>query len=233
MGKNPGTSVGVVDKTLTILTEISKGPLSVHNAAKTTGVSRPTTHRILKSLESHRFVVRDLAGRYAIGPAPFELVKTSVLDPLAVLVNETLADLRTKTGEEIMVFWADGIDRICIAATKPEIFGVEIGSRLALSNTSSSLTILAWSSQRRMAARDQISTTQTEFKSIRNLGWAQAATGTNSINTSAPIRDTKGNVVAALTIAGDRRTNTTPWKLHGPQVKAAAAELTAKLIDYS
>ncbi|MDR2703204.1 MAG: helix-turn-helix domain-containing protein [Cellulomonadaceae bacterium] len=229
-----GTSVGVIDKAWLILTEIAKGPLSVQNVALQTGMARPTAHRIIKSLEYHRIVVRDLLGRYVIGPAPFALVSNYMRDPLGEAVETILQALQQAAATEALLFWADGIERICIAATAPEVYGVQIGTRLPPSHASSALTIFAWSTARRLAARNHISTTPAEFNKIRHSGWAQGNTYADSISTSAPVRDPKGEVVAAVTLAAryDKRTDN-HWLNQAQQVKAAAKELSNILAEFA
>jgi len=234
MGTNPDTNVGVVNKTISILTVLSKEPMTVQKCAESAGLSRPTVHRIIKALEDNRFVVRDLLGRFTIGPIPMSWSGTHKPDPLSVSVAQTISELRDYSGDEVLLWWADGVNRICIAATSPLVFGVEVGSRLGASNSSSSLAILAWSPTKRLAVRNIVSTTASEYSSIRRSGWAQATNKSNAITTSAPIRDARNDVVAALTIASDRNKNEVKkWKKHGPQVKTAAAKLSRTLAEHA
>ena len=63
--KNSG--VGVLDKAAAILNTLEAGPHSLAELVAATGIARPTAHRLAVALEFHRYVARDLSGRFVLG----------------------------------------------------------------------------------------------------------------------------------------------------------------------
>src|SRR2546430_16074722 len=67
------SGVGVLDKTISVLSALESGPGSLAQLVKATGLARPTAHRIPVALESHRMLARDAQGRFVLGPRIGEL----------------------------------------------------------------------------------------------------------------------------------------------------------------
>src|SRR2546430_6059948 len=65
---NNSSGVGVLDKTVSVLSALESGPASLAQLVKATGLARPTAHRIAVALESHRMLARDPPGRVLLGP---------------------------------------------------------------------------------------------------------------------------------------------------------------------
>src|SRR5256885_11182026 len=61
------SGVGVLDKAVTILAALERGPLALAGLVDATGISRPTAHRLASALETHGLVGRDDAGRFTLG----------------------------------------------------------------------------------------------------------------------------------------------------------------------
>jgi DNA-binding IclR family transcriptional regulator len=62
--------VGVLIKSMNLLVCLAEAPLSVLELSDRTGISKPTIYRILHTLDSGGFVVRDRENRkYILGPA--------------------------------------------------------------------------------------------------------------------------------------------------------------------
>ena len=53
---NNSSGVGVLDKTVSVLSALEGGPASLAQLVKATGLARPTVHRIAVALESHRLL---------------------------------------------------------------------------------------------------------------------------------------------------------------------------------
>ena len=53
------SGVGVLDKTVKILDALESGPATLGQLVSSTGLARPTAHRLAIALERHRFVLRD------------------------------------------------------------------------------------------------------------------------------------------------------------------------------
>ena len=67
------SGVGVIDKAALVLAALEAGPQSLAGLVETTGLPRPTAHRLAMALEHHRLVARDLQGRFILGPRCVEL----------------------------------------------------------------------------------------------------------------------------------------------------------------
>ncbi len=61
------SGVGVLDKAVLVLDALEAGPASLAQLVTTTGLARPTAHRLAVALEHHRLVRRDLQGRFVLG----------------------------------------------------------------------------------------------------------------------------------------------------------------------
>src|SRR6202050_3573762 len=70
---NNSSGVGVLDKTVSVLSALESGPASLAQLVKATGLARPTAHRIAVALETHRLLTRDAQGRFVLGPRIGEL----------------------------------------------------------------------------------------------------------------------------------------------------------------
>ena len=67
------SGVGVLDKTVKILDALESGPATLGQLVSSTGLARPTAHRLAIALERHRFVLRDQHGRFVLGSRFAEL----------------------------------------------------------------------------------------------------------------------------------------------------------------
>ena len=67
------SGVGVLDKAVLVLNALEAGPASLAQLVQTTGLARPTAHRLAVALEHHRLVHRDTQGRFILGPRLAEL----------------------------------------------------------------------------------------------------------------------------------------------------------------
>src|SRR5579864_9584287 len=71
--RNPISGVGVLDRAMALLGLRADGPRSLRALAEASGIPRPTAHRLLLALESHRLVGRDADGAFLLGPRLTEL----------------------------------------------------------------------------------------------------------------------------------------------------------------
>ncbi|HEY5050100.1 MAG TPA: helix-turn-helix domain-containing protein, partial [Acidothermaceae bacterium] len=67
------SGVGVLDKSVAVLSALEAGPASLASLVTLTGLPRPTAHRLAVALERHRLVARDSEGRFVLGPRLGEL----------------------------------------------------------------------------------------------------------------------------------------------------------------
>lgn len=221
------TGVGVLDRCVTLLDLLTDGPRSLRVLADASGLPRPTAHRLLVALEAHRLVARDPAGSFRLGPRLTELA--AVAGPefdLASVAGPVLDRLHQASGESVQLYVRSGEHRLCIAARDAGTGlrdSVPVGALLPLEVGSGGKVLLAWSpdATRRVPAA--------ELAAIRGRGWAASVAerepGVASV--SAPVlRD--GALLAALCVSGPvSRLGQAPGRKLGPQVVAAAADLSA------
>jgi DNA-binding IclR family transcriptional regulator len=177
-----------------------------------TGLPRATAHRLATALERHGLVRRDGDGRFILGTRLLALGRAAAETwPLATAAAVPLETLRDETGESVQLFVRDGDERVCIAALQSlhcirTI--VPLGARLPLSAGS--------------AARALLSSAQEKDAWVESVGEREA--GVASV--SAPVRESSGLVVAAVSVSGPiERTTRQPGKRYGSFVVKAAREI--------
>ena len=94
-----GSGVGVLDKAALVLSALEAGPAPLAQLVATTGLARPTAHRLAVALEYHRFVARDMQGRFVLGPRLQELASSAGEDRLLAAAMPVLVALRNHTKE--------------------------------------------------------------------------------------------------------------------------------------
>lgn len=230
--KDAGSGVGVLDKAAAVLGALEAGPATLAQLVTSTGLARPTAHRLAVALEYHHLVSRDMQGRFVLGPRLGELAAAAGEDRLLAAAGPVLATLRDRTGESAQLYRRQGEHRICVAAAERPIGlrdTVPLGSTLTMRAGSAAQILLAWEEPDRlhrglMGARF----TATQLSAVRRRGWAQSIgerePGVGSV--SAPVRGPNGRVVAALSISGPiERITRQPGRLHAAAVVNAANSL--------
>jgi DNA-binding IclR family transcriptional regulator len=227
------SGVGVVDKTVAILSALEAGPASLAMLVTLTGLPRPTAHRLAVALEQHRLVGRDLEGRFVLGPRLAELAGASGQDRLIACAAPILAKLRDTTGESTQLYRRQGDVRVCVAAAElPSGLRntVPIGTRLPLTAGSAAQILLAWEDSERLhrGVAGAVFSAQTLAK-VRRQGWAMSVAerepGVASV--SAPVRSAAGKVVAAVSVSGPiERLSRNPGRLHARALVAAAEAIS-------
>ena len=141
------SGVGVLDKAATVLGALEAGPLTLAGLVQATGLARPTAHRLATALEHHRFVARDLQGRFVLGPRLAELATAAGEDRLLAAAGPVLTALRDATGESCQLYRRQGDQRICVAAAE-RLSGlrdtVPLGAVLSMHAGSAAQVLLAW-----------------------------------------------------------------------------------------
>jgi DNA-binding IclR family transcriptional regulator len=225
-GKN---TVGVLDRSLALLDLLADGPRSLRSLAQASGLPRPTAHRLLVALESHRLVGRDADGAFRLGPKLTELaLRAGPGLGLASLASGVLARLHDRTGESVQLYLRSGDRRLCVAARDAGAGlrdSVPVGALLPLDAGSGGKVLLAWSDD----AERFPAVPATELAIVRRRGWASSIAerepGVASV--SAPVlRD--GVLLGALCVSGPAsRLGSSPGRRLAPLVAAAAQELAA------
>jgi DNA-binding IclR family transcriptional regulator len=157
-------------------------------------------------------------------------------DPLVAASAEVLPRLRDRTGESVQVYRPDGLARICIAVaelTSGLRDTVPLGSRLPMNAGSGAKVLTAWadpSTQRAVLADAAFS--ERTLAEVRRRGWAQSVAEREAgvASVSAPVRDPKGSVIAAVSVSGPvERIGRRPGARWAGDLVEAAGALTARL----
>ena len=223
------TNVGVLDKSVTILAALAQdGPLSLAGLVETTGLSRPTAHRLAAALEAHRLVGRDGAGRYRLGLRLLGWAGAVRVEAgLVEAARPVLEALRDETGESAQLFVRDGDSRLCVAASERPAGlrdTVPVGAVLPIDRGSGGKVLLAFGADAgRFPGVDG-----TELEAVRRRGWAASVAereeGVGSV--SAPVLGPEGLIHAAVGVSGPiNRLGRQPGKRLAGPVVAAAREL--------
>lgn len=229
------SGIGVLDKAVDVLHTVAESPCALAELCERTGLPRATAHRLAAGLETHRLLARDADGRWRLGPALTELAG-QVNDPLLTAGAVILPRLREITGESVQLYRREGTARICIAALEPPAGlrdTVPVGTRLPMTAGSGAKVLLAYAdpATQQTVLPDAMFTERT-LAEVRRRGWAQSAAerepGVASV--SAPVRDGKGAVVAAISVSGPiDRMGRRPGARWAADLLAAADTLASRL----
>src|ERR1700758_3307145 len=201
------SGIGVLDKAVGVLHTVAESPCGLAELCERTGLPRATAHRLAAALENHRLLSRDGQGRWRLGPALSELAG-QVHDPLLTAGAAVLPRLREITGESVQLYRREGSWRVCVAAMEPPAGlrdTVPVGTRLPMTAGSGAKVLLAFSdAATQQAVLPTAKVTERTLADGRRRGWAQSAAerepGVASV--SAPVRDGRGNVIAAVSVSG-------------------------------
>ncbi|HEY8372598.1 MAG TPA: IclR family transcriptional regulator [Pseudonocardiaceae bacterium] len=233
MGQHSG--IGVLDKAVAVLQAVAKEPCGLAELCNRTGLPRATAHRLAVGLEVHRLLRRGPDGRWRPGPALGELAG-GASDPLLDAAAVVLPRLRDITGESVQLYRRDGMQRVCVAAAEPPSGlrdTVPVGARLPMTAGSGAKVLAAWAdpATQRAVLADAVFGERTLLE-VRRRGWAQSVAerepGVASV--SAPVRDSSGAVIAAVSVSGPiDRMGRRPGARWAADLLAAAEALQARL----
>lgn len=231
----PSSGIGVVDKSMSILTALAAAPCTLADLVSATGLPRATTHRLAVALEVHRLVARDVEGRFVLGPRIGELAH-ALPDALVTAAGPVLSWVRDQCGESSQLYRRDGMERVCVAAAERHTglrTTVPVGSRLPLTAGSGAQVLCAWADAATLSEvlADAEFTTRA-LAEVRRRGWAQSVgqreAGVASV--SAPVIAPNGRVLAAISISGPiERLGRAPGQRFAPVLLAGAKRITAAL----
>jgi DNA-binding IclR family transcriptional regulator len=205
------SGVGVLDKAMTVLAAVEAQPRSLAELVATTGLSRPTAHRLAVALEAHRLVRRDDDGRFCLGLRLIGLGhEAAEAVPIWAAARPALAWLHEQTGESVQLYVRDGDARVCVESIESarELRTiVPVGARLPLSAGSAGKVLrgesAAW---------------------VASVG--EREEGVASV--SAPVHDGSHRVVAAVSVSGPiQRLTSKPGAKYGELVAKAARQIEA------
>jgi DNA-binding IclR family transcriptional regulator len=191
---------------------------------------RPTAHRLAVALERHGLLARDADGRFVLGGRLVGWGATAGRG-LVDAAQPVLAGLVDATGESAQLYVREGDSRVCVA-THERRSGlrdtVPLGAVMPLTRGSGGSVLLAWAPDgARFAVEPAV------LETVRRQGWAQSVgereAGVASV--SAPVRDVRGEVVAAISVSGPAdRLGADPGSRLAASVVAAGASLSAHVI---
>lgn len=209
------SGVGVVDKSLSLVSVVAERPHTLAELVQRTGLSRATVHRLAVALEAHGLLRRTADGRFALGLHLVALGRAATEQyPLAEAAAPALEQLRDETGESVQLYVHDGAQRVCIAALEsPHGLRtiVPVGAALPMDRGSAGRVLSG------EPARP---------------GWIQTVEerepGVASV--SAPVGGADGALVAAISVSGPiDRLGRSPGRRHGDAVLAAARRIESSL----
>jgi DNA-binding IclR family transcriptional regulator len=203
------SGVGVLDKAMAVVTALEDAPCSLAELVAATGLSRPTAHRLAVALEAHGLVRRDGDGRFCLGLRLIGLGhEAAEAVPVWAAARPALAWLHEQTGESVQLFVRDGDARVCVESIESarELRTiVPVGARLPLA-VGSAGRVLGGDDRPWVASVEE-----------REEGVASV---------SAPVHDTRGAVVAAVSVSGPlQRLTRRPGQKYGELVSQAARQV--------
>lgn len=218
-----------------LLHAIAESPCGLAELCERTGLPRATAHRLAAGLEVYRLLARDPEGRWRLGPALVELAG-HVNDPLVAAGAVVLPRLREITGESVQLYRREGTSRVCVAALEPPAGlrdTVPVGAHLPMTAGSGAKILLAYSdAATQQSVLPSAKFTDRTLAEVRKRGWAQSVAerepGVASV--SAPVRDGRGQVIAAVSVSGPiDRIGRRPGARWAADLVAAADALTRRL----
>ncbi|PSL45254.1 IclR family transcriptional regulator [Saccharothrix carnea] len=210
-----------LDRALTLVGELATGPKTLEELSGVIDVHKSTTMRLLRTLESHRFVQREGVHHYRLGTALFDLANRALEErDVRRSAENALRDLNARTGYTVhLASYEDGeviyIDKY--DSTHPMRMYSRIGRRAPLHCTAVAKVLLSDlpEPRRREIARsiDYVPLTANtittpdaylaELDRVRSAGYAvDNAEHEDFIHcVAAPIRGARGEVVAAVSMS--------------------------------
>lgn len=197
---------------------------SLNHICETTGLTKPTVHRILVTLQERGIVEKQPDLRYHVGRELTLLGLSSELRRFRELASPALSQLSDAIGDAVFLSVRSGPDTVCadrrIGSFPIQVLSIEIGSRRPLGISANSVAILSRVSrtqadevldqnvERLRAYGVPMETLRNRISDARRRGYTvlprAIAKGTSAI--AVPITDVLGRPVAAIsTIAVSSR----------------------------
>lgn len=217
------SSVQALARGLDILLAFSNGSndLGITELAQITGLSKPTTYRLVNTMLQKGFLV-SANRRYRLGPQFLRMAAAHLgADDIRATSLPHLEQLRNATEETASVVVRSGSERICVAfmESRHELRrSVTLGETRPLTEGTSGHVLLAWLDElviRRMFVNfpprraPEIDAIDLELyvahlRVIRERGYDTVLHDQERglFGIAAPVRDAEGTVIAALNLAG-------------------------------
>jgi DNA-binding IclR family transcriptional regulator len=210
-----------LDRALTLVGELATGPKTLEELSGVIAVHKSTTMRLLRTLETHRFVQREGVHHYRLGTALFDLANRALEERDVRRSSENaLRDLNARTGYTVHLASYEAGEVIYIDkydSTHPMRMYSRIGRRAPLHCTAVAKVLLCElpAPRREEVARaiDYVRLTANtitspdaylaELDRVRSAGYAvDNAEHEDFIHCiAAPIRGARGEVLAAVSMS--------------------------------
>ncbi|MGW2472699.1 IclR family transcriptional regulator [Streptomyces sp. NPDC001665] len=236
---------GPVDKAMEVLTALAGAgaPHRLADLARSTGLAKPTVHRLLRALATSGYAEPGPGGSYRPGPRLLGLAAGALADDAALRrAGPVLDELRTRTGLFASYVVRDDRAVIHLDVRAPaQDFGLALspGFREPLTAGAAGLALLAalpdaesepLSASPDGAPADEV--TRAILTAAARDGYAFDGTDAwlDRRALASPVRDASGRAVGALVLSGLAFTlDEAAARLYGPMVRSAAAAVSAGL----
>jgi DNA-binding IclR family transcriptional regulator len=246
------TPVQSVVRAADVLLSLLGGPLSLAGIAETTGLRKPTVHRLLATLSLSQLVIQNHTTReYLLGPACLGIADAvrRGLGGMDVIAGKHMQALVDATQETVALYSLVGTQRLCVASIpspQPIRYTSDVGATKPLYAGSMGKILLAFTDDaRRRELLDQMrlvpitedtvtdrAVLEKQLAEARSQGYlVTRAEQTHEVaSISAPVFAENGQVLAALSVLGPsvRMPDTVMARLR-PLVVAAADDISREL----
>ena len=230
------SGIGVLDKAVGVLHAVAESPCGLADLCERTGLPRATAHRLAVGLECTGCWPATATAAGGSGPALAELAAAAQRSAAGRGARRCCPGCARSPARAPSSTAARAPQRICIAAPEPPAGlrdTVPVGARLPMTAGSGAKVLLAWAdaaTQRAVLPTREF--TERTLAEVRRRGWAQSAAerepGVASV--SAPVRDARGAVIAAVSVSGPiDRMGRRPGARWAADLLAAADALTTRL----
>src|SRR3954451_1088718 len=150
--RRPRAGAQAIRRALRVLRILATGReegIALAEVVRSTGLTRPTAHRIIHVLIEEGLVEKNEAtGRYAIGRQVPELaLARRSSSPLLAAAQPHLAQVSQQIGDTLFLTVRTGLDTLCVArriGSYPiQVLSIEVGARRPLGVSSAGVVILA------------------------------------------------------------------------------------------
>ncbi|WP_246320201.1 IclR family transcriptional regulator [Paenibacillus qinlingensis] len=219
------------------------GSLSVSDIAQKVSIPESSTYRFLQTLEQNGIVERRSKGQIGLGMRILDLARSlsqQVHRELVPLSLPIMEELTADTNETSLLFIRSGTNAICIQNIKSKAliqYSTENGRILPLHLGASSKAILAYESEKviqtvlgKLPVEVDHKLLLEEMKTIREQGYtlSQGEADPDVFAVGAPIFDSRGTLVASLSIAGPKYRFNEALKKKAIKAVMASAELVSR-----
>lgn len=231
---------GPVDKAMEVLTALAEAgaPHRLADLARSTGLAKPTVHRLLRALASSGYAEAGPGGSYRPGPRLLGLAAGALADDAALRrAGPLLDELRSRTGLFASYVVRDDRAVIHLDVRAPaQDFGLDLGPgfREPLTAGAAGLALLAAlpaeESEALSAGADEATRTVLSAAARDGYAFDGADAWPDRRALAAPVRDATGRAVGAVVLSGLPFTlDDASARLYGPMVRSAAAAVSAGL----